>query len=83
MQFMTISTVNFQTFSELAFKFTLTPGIVVESMIFSLSDGIDRRRPASAARLAPEDCRRAQDILKKRTAWYLAPTRATFRWPGV
>jgi ABC-type antimicrobial peptide transport system permease subunit len=39
MQFMTISTVNFQTFSELAFKFTLTPGIVVESMIFSLSMG--------------------------------------------
>jgi ABC-type lipoprotein release transport system permease subunit len=40
MQFMTISTVNFQTFSELAFKFTLTPGIVVESMIFSLSMGL-------------------------------------------
>ena len=40
MQFMTISTVNFQTFSELAFKFTLTPGIVVQSMIFSLAMGL-------------------------------------------
>ena len=58
MQFMTISTVNFQTFSELAFKFTLTPGIIVESMIFALVDGTDRRRAAGAARLTPEDRRR-------------------------
>ncbi len=40
MQFMSISTVNFQTFSELAFKFTLTPAIMVESMIFSLFMGL-------------------------------------------
>jgi len=40
MQFMTISTVNFQTFSELAFKFTLTPGIIVQSMIFALIMGL-------------------------------------------
>ena len=40
MQFITISTVNFQTFSELAFKFTLTPGIIVESMIFALFMGL-------------------------------------------
>ncbi|MEE9914163.1 MAG: ABC transporter permease [Deltaproteobacteria bacterium] len=40
MQFMTISTVNFQTFSELAFKFTLTPGIIVQSMIFALAMGL-------------------------------------------
>ena len=40
MQFMTISTVNFQTFSELAFKFTLTPGIVLQSMIFALLMGL-------------------------------------------
>jgi len=39
MQWMTISTVNFQTFSELAFRFTLTPGIVVESMTFALLMG--------------------------------------------
>ena len=40
MQFITISTVNFQTFSELAFKFTLTPGIIIESMIFALAMGL-------------------------------------------
>jgi len=40
MQFMTISTVNFQTFSELAFKFTLTPGIIVQSMVFALIMGL-------------------------------------------
>ncbi len=40
MQFMTISTVNFQTFSELAFRFTLTPGIIVQSMIFALAMGL-------------------------------------------
>jgi len=40
MQWMTISTVNFQTFSELAFRFTLTPGIVVESMTFALLMGL-------------------------------------------
>lgn len=40
MQFITISTVNFQTFSELAFKFTLTPGIILESMIFALGMGL-------------------------------------------
>ncbi len=37
---MTISTVNFQTFSELAFRFTLTPGIVAESMLFALLMGL-------------------------------------------
>ncbi len=40
MQFITISTVNFQTFSELAFKFTLTPGIIFQSMIFALAMGL-------------------------------------------
>ena len=40
MQFLTISTVNFQTFSELAFKFTLTPGIVMQSMVFALTMGL-------------------------------------------
>jgi putative ABC transport system permease protein len=40
MQFITVSTVNFQTFSELAFKFTLTPGIVVQSMMFALTMGL-------------------------------------------
>lgn len=40
MQLITISTVNFQTFSELAFKFTLTPAIVIESMSFALAMGL-------------------------------------------
>jgi ABC-type antimicrobial peptide transport system permease subunit len=39
MQFITVSTVNFQTFSELAFKFTLTGRIVLQSMAFSLIMG--------------------------------------------
>lgn len=40
MQFITISTVNFQSFSELAFKFTLTPAIFFESLAFSLIMGL-------------------------------------------
>jgi len=39
MQFLTISTVNWQTFSELAFSFTLTPGIAVRCLVFSLIMG--------------------------------------------
>jgi ABC-type antimicrobial peptide transport system permease subunit len=40
MQFITVSTTNFQTFSELAFNFTLTVKIVVESLSFSLFMGL-------------------------------------------
>ncbi len=40
MQFITVSTVNFQTFSELAFKFTLTVSIFLQSMSFSLIMGL-------------------------------------------
>ena len=40
MQFITVSTVNFQTFSELAFKFTLTGRIVLQAMAFSLVMGL-------------------------------------------
>jgi ABC-type lipoprotein release transport system permease subunit len=39
MQFITISTVNFQTFSELAFRFTLSFEIVYKGMVFSLIMG--------------------------------------------
>lgn len=39
MQWITISTMNWQTFSELAFSFTLTPGIVAGALAFSLSMG--------------------------------------------
>ena len=39
MQLLTISTVNWQTFSELAFSFTLTPAIIAGSLAFSLAMG--------------------------------------------
>jgi ABC-type antimicrobial peptide transport system permease subunit len=39
MQLITISTVNFQTFSELAFNFLLTPGIVYRGLAFALVMG--------------------------------------------
>ena len=39
MQLLTISTVNWQTFSELAFTFTLTPDIVIQCLLFSLIMG--------------------------------------------
>ena len=39
MQLITISTVNWQTFSELAFSFTLTGAIVYQSLLFSIVMG--------------------------------------------
>jgi len=39
LQFFTVSTTNFQTFSELAFSFTLTPATVGEGLAFSLLMG--------------------------------------------
>ena len=39
MQLVTISTMNWQTFSELAFSFTLTPDIIGKSLIFSVTMG--------------------------------------------
>ncbi len=40
LQFFTISTMNFQTFAELAFGFSLTPGIVLASLGFGLGMGL-------------------------------------------
>jgi len=40
MQFLTVSTLNWQTFSELAFTFTLTPAITFQSLAFSLLMGL-------------------------------------------
>jgi ABC-type antimicrobial peptide transport system permease subunit len=40
LQLLTISTMNFQTFSELAFSFTLTPDIVWKGLGFSLVMGL-------------------------------------------
>jgi len=39
MQAISISTTNFQTFAELAFSFTLTPAIVLWSLLFALAMG--------------------------------------------
>jgi putative ABC transport system permease protein len=40
MSFIRISTVNFGTFSELAFSFTLSPSIVASAMVFSMLMGL-------------------------------------------
>lgn len=61
MQFIHISTLNWQSFSELAFSFTLTPRIIVTSMLFALLMGvIGGFLPAvRAARLSIVDALRA------------------------
>ncbi|HVE49731.1 MAG TPA: ABC transporter permease [Casimicrobiaceae bacterium] len=61
MQTITVSTMNFQTFSELAFSFTLTSDIVVASLVFALTMGlIGGLLPAArAARLKIVDALRA------------------------
>ena len=58
MQAITISTMNFQTFSELAFSFTLTPSIVASLARVRAGHGVRRRLPAGGARGAAEDRRR-------------------------
>ena len=61
MQAMSISTTNFQTFAEIAFSFTLTPGIVVASLAFALAMGfVGGFLPAArAARMKIVDALRA------------------------
>ena len=61
MQAMSISTTNFQTFAEIAFTFTLTPRIVVMSLMFALIMGfVGGFLPAfRAARLRIVDALRA------------------------
>jgi ABC-type antimicrobial peptide transport system permease subunit len=61
MQSVDISTVNFQTFSELAFRFRLTPAIAVQSLVFALVMGlVGGFIPAwRAARMKIVDCLRA------------------------
>jgi putative ABC transport system permease protein len=39
MQFASFSTINFQTFSDLSFRFILTPGIVLKTLLFALLMG--------------------------------------------
>jgi len=61
MQAFSISTMNFQTFAEIAFSFTLTPGIVMASIAFSLIMGfVGGFLPAArAARMKIVDALRA------------------------
>ena len=61
MQFIHISTLNWQSFSELAFSFTLTPRIIVTSMLFAILMGVvGGFLPAvRAARLSIVDALRA------------------------
>jgi len=61
MQAVDVSTTNFQTFAELAFRFVLTPRIAVLSMVFALAMGVvGGFIPAwRAARLQIVDCLRA------------------------
>jgi ABC-type antimicrobial peptide transport system permease subunit len=61
MQALSISTTNFQTFAEIAFSFTLTPRIVIISLIFALGMGfVGGFLPAArAARMKIVDALRA------------------------
>ena len=61
MQAVSISTTNFQTFAELAFRLVMTPGIVVTAMCFALAMGfVGGFLPAArAARLNIVDALRA------------------------
>ena len=61
MQVVDVSTTNFQTFAELAFRFVLTPQIAVQTMVFALAMGvIGGFIPAwRAARMQIVDCLRA------------------------
>ncbi len=61
MQAVDVSTTNFATFSELAFKFQMTGGIVVQSLLFALLMGfVGGFIPAwRASRLKIVDCLRA------------------------
>ncbi|MEP7062689.1 MAG: ABC transporter permease [Betaproteobacteria bacterium] len=61
MQALSISTMNFQTFAEIAFSFTLTPKIIVAALVFSLAMGfVGGFLPAArAARMKIVDALRA------------------------
>ena len=61
LQAVRISTTNFQTFSELAFSFELTPGVIVRSLVFALIMGFAGGvlPAAKAARMRIVDALRA------------------------
>ena len=61
MQFASFSTTNFQTFADLSFRFTLTPGIAAQTLLFAIAMGlVGGFLPAMhAARLGIVDALRA------------------------
>jgi ABC-type antimicrobial peptide transport system permease subunit len=61
MRYVRVSTVNFQTFAELAFSFQLSPKIAIESLLFALFMGVvgGFLPAARAARLKIVDALRA------------------------
>jgi len=61
MQLVSVSTMNWQSFSEIAFTFTLTPRIVVKSLLFAAFMGLlgGVLPAARAARLKIVDALRA------------------------
>ena len=65
LQVITISTLNFQLFSQLAFGFFLTPGMVLQTLMFSLVMGfVGGFLPAmEASRLKIVDALRAACML--------------------
>jgi ABC-type antimicrobial peptide transport system permease subunit len=40
LNFITLSTINWSSFAELSFKFALTPGILVKSLLFGVGMGL-------------------------------------------
>jgi ABC-type antimicrobial peptide transport system permease subunit len=40
LNFMTLSTINWSSFAEITFKFALTPGIVLKSLLFGVGMGL-------------------------------------------
>jgi putative ABC transport system permease protein len=61
MQFASFSTINFQTFADLSFRFILTPDIAIKTLLFAMAMGfIGGFLPAfRAARLNIVDALRA------------------------
>jgi putative ABC transport system permease protein len=61
LQAVRISTTNFQTFSELAFSFELTPGVILQALVFALVMGVAGGvlPAAKAARMRIVDALRA------------------------
>ena len=45
-----LSTLNFNTFSQVAFDFRVTPGLLIQGFVWALAIGVAGRAPARRAR---------------------------------